>query len=74
MRGPVGSEHAEPGCHHRHADGAVELVVEGRADDDIGVRIGFGADALGSLVNLVEGEVVAAGDGNEQPARALPSP
>ena len=44
---------ADAGCDHRHADAPVELVVEGRADDDVGIGIGFGSDAARRLVDLV---------------------
>src|SRR4029077_16111821 len=48
------AKQTKPGGHHRNADRAVELVVEGGADDDIGFRIGFGADAARPPPRLVK--------------------
>src|SRR5262249_8594087 len=69
--GRLSAGKTDAGRHHRYPDRAVELVVEGRADYDVGVRIGRGPDTARRLVNLVKGEVVASGDGDEQPARTL---
>ncbi len=41
-------------------------LVEGRADDDVGVLVHFLANAGRSFVDLVQGEVLAAGDRDEQ--------
>ena len=50
---------------------AFQRVVEGGAEDDVGVGIDFLADAVGRLVNLEQGHVRAAGDVDQQAARAL---
>ena len=47
----------DAGRHHRDADDAVEGLVEGGADDDVGVLVDLLADAGGGLVDLVEREV-----------------
>ncbi len=60
----------DPGRHHRHADDAVQLLVEGGAEDDVGVRVHFLTDAGRRLVHLEQGHVLAAGDGDEQAAGA----
>ncbi len=61
----------DAGGHDRDADHAVEAFVEGRADDDIGVVIDLFADAGCRLIDLVEREIAAAGDGNQQASRAF---
>src|SRR5262249_56366876 len=60
--GRLSAGKTDAGRHHRYPDRAVELVVEGRADYDVGVRIGLGPDTARRLVNLVKGDVVASGD------------
>jgi hypothetical protein len=57
------------GRHHRHADDAVEAFVEGRADYDVGLGIDLLADASGGFVDLVKGEVLAAGDRDQETMR-----
>ena len=56
---------------NRNTDDAVKVLVECRADDDVGVLIDFFADARGRLVDLIEREIAAAGDGDEKASRAL---
>ena len=58
----VGRFDGDAGRHHGHPDDAVEALVEGRADDDVGVRVDLFADAGGGFVDLVKGEILAAGD------------
>ena len=62
----LAAEDTKAGGHDRNADRAVELVVEGSADDDIGFGIGLGADAACGLIHFVEREVVAAGAGERR--------
>ena len=47
----------DAGRHHRDADDAFEALVEGRADDDVGVLVDLLADAGRGLVDLVQREV-----------------
>ncbi|GJE43641.1 hypothetical protein AEGHOMDF_2820 [Methylobacterium soli] len=61
----------DAGGDDRDADDAVEALVEGGAQDDVGVRIDLLSDARGGLVELVQGEVVAARDRDQQAARTL---
>ena len=61
----------DAGGDDRDADHALERMVEGGAQDDVRLRIDLFADAGRRLVHLVEGEVGAAGDRDEQPAGAL---
>ena len=61
----------DPGRDHRNADDAVEALVEGRADDDIGILVDLAADPRCRFVDFVEREVAAAGDGDEQALGAL---
>ena len=42
----------DAGGHYRDADDAVQAFVEGSADDDVGILVGFFADAGRGLVNL----------------------
>src|SRR5262245_59361768 len=48
--------------HHRDPDDAFEALVEGRADDDVGLLIDLLSDAGRRFIDLVEREVVAARD------------
>ena len=66
-----GREHADARRHDGDADHAVELVVVGGADDDVRLLIGLRTNAARRLVHLVEGEVAAAGDGDEKAARTF---
>src|SRR5262249_57941619 len=61
----------DAGRDDRHADDAVEGLVEGRTDDDVGVDVHLLADAGRGLVDLVQQEVLAARDRDQQAARAL---
>src|SRR5690348_9452373 len=58
-------------CDHRHADPAFHVVQDGIAEDDVGVRIDLGTDAVGRLFDFKEHEVGTARDVNENAARAL---
>ena len=71
VRRPLQGGLVDAGRHHRDADDAFEALVEGRAHDDVGVLIHLLADAGRRLVDLVKGEVLAAGDRDQQAARAL---
>ena len=53
------------------ADHAIEGLVEGGADDDVGVLVDFLADTGGGFVDLEQGQVLAAGDRDQQAAGAL---
>src|SRR5579885_3903301 len=61
----------DAGGHHRDADDAFQALVERRADDDVGFRIDFIADAGGGFVDFVEREVLAAGDRDQEALGAL---
>src|SRR3546814_13817647 len=41
---------------------AVQIGIEGRTDDDVGVGVHHLADMIGGLVHLHQAQVVAAGD------------
>ena len=47
------------------------LVVDDRAEDDVGVGVGDAVDDLGRLVDLEQAEVAAAGDVEQDAAGAL---
>ena len=57
------------GRNNRDADDAVEGLVEGRADDDVGVLVHFLANAGGGFIDLEQRQVLAAGDRNKQTPR-----
>src|SRR3954468_23549797 len=59
---PLRAAGAKARCDHRHPDLAGEAVVNGRAEDDVGVVGGRPADNLGRLVDLEQRQVVAARD------------
>ena len=59
------------GGHDRDAHAVAERLVEGGADDDVGFRIDFLAHAAGGLVDLVQRQVAAAGDRQQQALGAL---
>ena len=61
----------DAGGDNRDADEAGERLVEGRAQDDVGVLVHFLTDAAGGLIDFIKGEVAAAGDGDQQAAGAL---
>ncbi len=61
----------DAGRHHRDPDDPLQALVEGRPDDDVGVLIDLFADPGRGLVDFVQGEVLAARDRDQQPARAL---
>ncbi|VUD72646.1 hypothetical protein MET9862_03246 [Methylobacterium symbioticum] len=61
----------DAGGDHRDADDAVEALVEGGAQDDVGVLIDLFTDAGRGLVEFVEGQVRSAGDRDQQAARTL---
>ena len=61
----------DAGGDHGHADEAGERVVEGRAQNDVGVLVHFLTDAAGGFIDFIEGEIAAAGDGDQQAAGAL---
>ena len=52
----------DPGCDDRNADHAVERWVNRRAGDDVALRHDFAGDALGGFVDLVHGQIGAAGN------------
>src|SRR5205823_10114459 len=61
---------AEARRDHRDPDLSREPVVEGRAEDDVGVSGRRLADELRGLVDLVERQVVAARDREQDALRA----
>ena len=64
----AGGDHGDP-------DLVAERVVDDGAEDDVRVRVGGALDDLGRLVDLEQAEVVAAGDVEQDPGRALrPTP
>ena len=62
---------ADAGGDDRDPDLAVEIVVERRAPDDVGVGIDQLADMVGGLVDLHQPHVVAAGDRDDHALGAL---
>src|SRR5436189_4202371 len=52
----------DTGRYHRHSDDALEALIEGRADDDVGVGVDLLTDTGSGLVDLVKGEVSTSGD------------
>src|ERR1700684_1951082 len=55
----------------RDADHAIEILVEGRAEDDVGVFVDLLPNAACRLVDFVERQIVAAGDRDQKTACAL---
>ena len=55
----------------RHADAPFHLVQDGVAEDDVGVGIDFGPDAVGGLFDLEQHQVGTAGDVDENALGAL---
>ena len=51
-------------------DLVAEALVEARPEDDVRLRVGGGADLLGRLGHLEEGEVRRAGDVEQDPLGA----
>ena len=67
----LGRHVVHSGRHDRDADLAVQRRIEGGAEDDVGVLINLGRDGVGSLVNLQQGHVHAAGDVDQHGLGAL---
>src|SRR6185295_16209592 len=65
------AEIVDAGRHHGDADDAIEVCIEGGADDDVGVGIGLVADPGRGLVDLEQRQVPAAGDGDDKTTGAL---
>src|SRR5438552_5567975 len=61
----------DAGRHDRDADDTFQAFIEGRADDDVGVRVGLFAYAGSSFFNLEQRQVIATGDGDDEAAGAL---
>src|SRR5438445_7732999 len=61
----------DAGGNDGDADDAVERFVEGGADDDVGILVDFLANPGGGLVDFEQGQVLAAGDRDQQAAGAL---
>src|SRR5215831_6306445 len=61
----------DAGRHHRDADDTVEVFIESGADDDVGILVDLLANAGRSFLDLVQHEVLAAGDGDDEAAGAL---
>ena len=59
---PPSSQRSKPGGDHRHPDLVAHVVVDHRAEDDVGVGVGHRVDDLGRLVDLEQAEVGPAGD------------
>ena len=54
----------------RHPDGVAKSVVKGRAHDDVGLVVDLLTDPARGLIEFVEREIAATGDGDEQAASA----
>jgi hypothetical protein len=54
----------------RHTDGVAKSVVKGRAHDDVGLVVDLLTDPARGLIEFVECEIAAPGDGHEQAASA----
>ena len=67
----LGLGHVDAGRDDGHADRAFHGRIQRRADDDVGVGIDLFADLLGRLVHLEQGQVVAAGDVDENALGAV---
>src|SRR5512143_1033247 len=61
----------EAGRDDRDPNLVAHLVVDDGAEDDVRVGMGHTVDHLGRLVDLEQAEVAAAGDGEQDAARAL---
>ena len=61
----------EAGGDDGDPDLVAHLVVDDRAEDDVGVGVGDAVDDLGRLVDLEQAEVAAAGDAEQDAAGAL---
>ena len=61
----------EAGGDHRHADLVGQRLVDDRAEDDVGVRVGGRGDDLRRLVDLEQAEVAATGDVEQDAGGAL---
>src|ERR1019366_7658680 len=61
----------EAGTDDGDADLVVLLLVDHRAEDDVGVAVGRGLDDLGGLVDLEQPEVATAGDVQQDAGRAV---
>src|SRR4051794_30869946 len=61
----------EAGGDDRDPHLVAHLVVDDRAEDDVGVGVGDAVDDLGRLVHLEQTEVAAARDAEQDPAGAL---
>jgi hypothetical protein len=57
----------EPGRDHGDPHFVAEGVVDDRAEDDVGLRVGGLLDQPGRLVDLEEAEIGAPGDRQETP-------
>src|SRR4051812_28967015 len=55
----------------RHANLVADLLVDDRAEDDVGGRVGRALDDLGGLVDLEQADVLAARDVEQDPGGAL---
>ena len=53
---------AEPGSDNGHMDLALILILDDRSKDDVGGGVSQGGDHLGHAVDLLQREVLAAGD------------
>jgi hypothetical protein len=60
--GGLGGFRGDAGGDHGHPHLAVQLLVEGRPEDDVGVGVDLVADAVGGFVDLEQGHVHATGD------------
>src|SRR3569832_831979 len=75
-RGALGLRHAhllgiDPGGDDGDADAALHVVQDRVAEDDVGVRVDLGADAVGRLLDLEQHEIRTAGDVDEHALGAL---
>src|SRR6185437_7862190 len=61
----------DAGGHHRDTDAPFHFRQDGVAEDDVGVGVHFGADAVGGLFHLEQHQVGTTGDVDEDALGAL---
>ena len=62
----LGLRRVDPGRHHRHTNPPGQRFVDRRSEDHVGFLVHFLADAVGGLIDLEQGQIVAAGDVDQQ--------
>ena len=56
---------------HRNPDASLQCLIEGGAEDDIGVVVDFFANTVGGFVHFEQGDVLAGGDIDQHALGAL---